>query len=363
MINYAYIHIPFCKTKCRYCAFISYVNLNLIDEYVNKLLYEIDFYYDKKPLKTLYIGGGTPSLLTINQIEKIINKFNFIKTPEITIELNPDGITTEYLKGLYNLHVNRLSIGAQTFNDKILKEIGRNHTKGDILKTVDSAKEAGFKNISLDLIYGLPNQTIKDFIYDLEIIKKIDIEHLSTYGLKIEDKTYYRKYPPKNLPDDDKQRKMYEIIPEILEDFYHYEISNFAKNKNFISKHNMNYWNLEPYYGFGVSASGFEGNVRYKNTDNIKKYLTEPASNLREEIINTEKKDLEEEMIFLGFRKIEGIDVELINKKFNTDFNHKYKKILDKYINSRHIEKTGKGYKLTKEGILLSNYILCDFLC
>lgn len=362
MTDYAYIHIPFCRSKCRYCAFTSFINLDLIEDYINSLLVEIDYYYDKTPLKTLYFGGGTPGVLKINQIEKIMEKFNFDINPEITIELNPDNIDFKYLKELYSLKINRISFGIQTFNDEILKEIGRKHTSIEAVQKIFSAKEAGFKNISADLIYGLPNQTLDDFIYDLFSIKKLDIEHISAYGLKIEDRTYYKKYPPKNLADDELQSKMYEIIPDILDNFYHYEISNFAKNKNFISRHNTNYWNLNPYFGFGAGASGFEDNIRYKNTDNIKKYILDPI-NSREDKIKLENKDLEEEMIFLGFRKLEGIDINLINKKFNIDFNQKYKKILDKYINSGHIEKTFRGYKLTEKGILISNYILCDFLC
>ncbi len=355
MVEYCYVHIPFCRKKCKYCAFTSFINLNFTEKYINSLLIEIDSRYKKEKLKTLYIGGGTPSLLKMEEISRIVKKFNFKDSAELTIEVNPEDANYDYFKKLLSIGFNRLSIGAQTFNQKILNEIGRNHSIKEIFNAVREAQKAGFNNISVDLMYGLANQNINNFISDIETVKKLNIQHVSTYGLKIEDKTYYKKFPPKNLPDENRQAKMYEICVEMLNKagFLHYEISNFAKGEKYISKHNLNYWNLNPYYGFGVSSSGFENNIRYKNTENIKKYLENPY--LKEEEYKLGEKELLEEKIFLGFRKKEGVKANLVEENFG--------KILEKYQKSGHIIKENGQYRLTVKGILISNYILCDFLC
>ena len=360
MVEFAYIHIPFCRQKCKYCAFTSFVNLNLIDKYIDALCQEIEYFYQKEPLKTIYFGGGTPSLLSISQIEKVISKFNFQNNPEITLELNPESGNTEYLKELKAHGVNRLSIGCQTFNNEILSEIGRCHTTNESLQAIKNARIAGFNNISIDLMYGLPHQTIENLKNDLKIIKSNSIEHISTYGLKIEAKTYYSKYMPENLPDEELQAKMYEIIIDELKDYTHYEISNFAKDNNYKSKHNLNYWNLNPYYGFGVSASGFVDNKRYKNTEIIKHYINNPHE--KEEELTMDENGLLEEEIFLGFRKMDGINIRQINKKYGINFDKKYENIIKKYTETGHIIKTDNGYKLSLSGVLISNYILCDFL-
>ncbi len=361
MTKYCYIHIPFCKKKCKYCSFVSYINLNLIDEYINSLQKQIKAKYKNEALKTLYIGGGTPSIIKIEQLKKIIELFRFEINPEITIEVNPENGNIEYLKKLSELGFNRISIGVQSFNQKLIEEIGRCHSVVDSYNSIENAKAAGFKNISIDLIYGLNNQTLDDWTNDLKIAKELSLEHISTYGLKIEDGTYYSKFTPKNLPDENMQAKMYEICTEELKDYTHYEISNFAKNKNYISKHNLNYWNLKPYYGFGLNASGLNRNIRYKNTINIKNYINDPTK--LEDKIKLNKEELLEEYIFLGFRKKEGINTDKINKKFDINFEDKYKNIIQKYLKTGHIKKTKNGYCLSIKGVLISNYILCDFLC
>ena len=360
MVEFSYIHIPFCIKRCKYCAFTSFINLNFIDKYIDGLLIEIENLYKNEPQKTLYFGGGTPSLLKIEQIKKIINKFKFTDNPEITFEVNPENANLDYFKKLFDAGINRLSIGIQSFNDDILSAIGRCHNSKEGLIAIENAKKGGFKNVSIDLMYGLPNQTIKNLEDDLKIANNLNIEHISTYGLKIEEKTYFDKFKPENLPDEDMQADMYKLIIEKLTNFSRYEISNFCKNDNFKSLHNLNYWNLNPYYGFGISASGFDGIHRYKNIENIKEYLINPLK--KEEITPISNEHLLEEAIFLGFRKSDGIDINEINKKFQIDFNQKYKEIIEKYINSKHILKTNNGYKLSIDGVLISNYILCDFL-
>ena len=358
MPEYAYIHIPFCKSKCKYCSFVSYNQTGKINNYIKALKNEIDTVYQQEKLSTLYFGGGTPSLIKKELLEEIINKFHYAENCEITLELNPDDASLKYLQELYDIGINRLSIGSQTFNDTILKLIGRRHESKDIIEAVNLAKKAGFKNISVDLIYGLPTQTIEDVKNDLEKFMKLGIQHISTYGLKIEEESFWGKNPPA-VPDDDMQADMYIEINNFLEKrgFYRYEISNFAR-KGFESKHNLNYWNNNEYYGFGVSAHGYLEGARYSNECDLNKYLLNPMHPVTFHRLSAQEK-LEEE-IFLGFRKTSGINIKKIQDKFGIDFGGKYKEILDKY--KSYIEKIPAGYRLNLQGILISNLILSEFL-
>ena len=373
MTSSAYIHIPFCKSKCKYCSFVSYTKPDLITGYIYALLKDISDNYKKEDLKTLYFGGGTPSLIPAELLEKVIKKFNFQKDYELTVEVNPDDCTPEYLQTLIKLGVNRLSIGSQTFDDSILKLIGRRHNSNDIVKTVEFAKTAGFDNISVDLIYGLPTQTIDGLKRDLEQFLKLDIRHISTYGLKIEEESFWGKFYNKETnrlvipdtdriylpPDDDTQADMYERVNDVLEHngFYRYEVSNFAK-KGYESKHNLNYWDNNEYYGFGAAAHGYVDGVRFYNYSELEKYMANPSTHEYGKTL-TEDEKLEEE-IFLGFRKREGVNVNKINEKFGIDFENKYKVILEKY--SDFINETPAGYTLNLKGILISNIILAEFI-
>lgn len=355
----AYIHIPFCKSKCKYCSFVSYPRAEIKAKYLQALKKEIQFRYKGETLETLYFGGGTPSLLTIEEFDELINLFKYDNTTEITAELNPETITLDYLKKLKSTGVNRLSFGCQTFDDKILKQIGRRHSAKDVENAVFWAKQAGFDNISLDFIYGLPNQTTDSFVQDLQHAKALGVQHISLYGLKIDEGCYFYKNPPENLPDEDTQADMYLKAIEVLDDFEHYEISNFSK-KGFNSRHNLNYWNNNTYYGFGCSAHGYENGIRYFNTTDLDEYINAPTIHKDEHKL-TPQEQLEEE-IFLGFRKMEGINVEKINQKFKIDFRKKYATTLNKYTSYKYLSETNTGFKLTTEGILVSNVILSEFL-
>ena len=317
--------------------------------------------YKGEILKTLYFGGGTPSLLSPEQINSVLELFNLSENTEITVELNPETVDFQYLLDLKNIGINRLSFGCQTFNDEVLRFIGRRHNSQDVKNAVKYSKDAGFENISLDFIYGLPNQTIEMFENDLKTAIKLDISHISLYGLKIDEDCYFAKNPPENLPDEDIQADMYLKAIEILKqnDFEHYEISNFSK-KGFNSKHNMNYWNNNTYYGFGCSAHGYENGVRYANETDLEKYIQNPIIP-KESHTLTDQEKLEEE-IFLGFRRMSGINIEEINKKFNIDFLQKYKKILEKYTSLNYLEKTDGNFKLTNNSVLISNVILSEFI-
>ena len=360
MVTSAYIHIPFCKSKCKYCSFVSFTNESRFADYVAALLKDIDSNYAGEKLKTLYFGGGTPSLVPAYLIKKVIDKFKYSHDCEITFEVNPDDAKFDYLKSLFEIGINRISMGSQSFDDNILQLIGRRHKSIDVVNAVKTAQEVGFNNISLDLIYGLPEQNINILKKDLEKITSLNIQHISTYGLKIEEESYFGKNPPVNLPDDDTQADMYLLINNYLEEkgYKRYEISNFALD-GFESKHNLNYWDNAEYYGFGIAAHGYNNGIRYSNYRTLKDYVDAPAKHEFEQIL-TPTEILEEE-IFLGFRKTEGVNVEKINNKFNIDFDKKYKKIIAKYT-PNFIENTKKGYKLTLEGTLLSNNILSEFI-
>jgi len=403
MAKNAYIHIPFCKGgKCNYCSFTSFDTLELKEKYIDALISEIkgshektvqvpiaslrdielqiaqetsteaissdftknelvQFQYQGESLETLYFGGGTPSVLTINEFKSLIELFNIDKNTEVTTEINPDGIDKEYLIGLKTVGINRISIGSQSFDDNILKLIGRKHNSEQIKTVVNLTKKVGFDNISLDLIYGLPTQDLKGFEQDLETAIDLNVRHISLYGLKIEEGCYFHTHMPLSLPDSDLQADMYLRAVELLKEngFEHYEISNFSK-PNFNSKHNLNYWKNNTYYGFGCSASGYIDNTRYTNEDALTKYIKKPNLKISEQKLT--KQEILEEAIFLGLRKLDGINTEEINKEFGIDFDKQYAKILDKYLSTGHLIKTLAGYALSIEGILVSNEILAEFI-
>ena len=359
MIKNAYIHIPFCKSKCYYCVFTSFASLKSKEPYIKALIQQIKAQYNGEKFNTLYFGGGTPSLLKINELGEIISLFEFETDAEITIEANPDGISKEYLQELNNIGFNRISFGTQSFNDKLLKQIGRTQSSKDTKNAVINAKNAGFKNISLDLIYGLLAQNIEDFSKDLDEIISLEVQHVSLYGLKIEKGCVFYTKTPDKLPNADMQADMIILAEEKLKraGFEHYEISNFAKAE-FQSRHNLNYWDNNSYYGFGLAASGYEEDVRYQNETNLKKYIQNPTKRTIEEKVSLQQQ-LEEE-IFLGLRKSQGINFEKINKKFNIDFEKEYERILNKY--SKYLQKNKNFYFLTEKGFLISNEIMSEFI-
>lgn len=361
MTKNAYIHIPFCKQKCKYCSFISSESIRMKQQYLKALLAQIKKRYKGEKLETIYIGGGTPSLLNKEDFDQILGEFNFAPNPEITVECNPESINSDLLAHIKTNGVNRISLGVQTFDEKILKQIGRIHTAQSAITAVKTIKDSGYKNFSLDLIYGLPNQSIKGFEQDLMIAISLSPTHISLYGLKIEEGCFFYNAPPKKLPNDEKQAEMYLSAIKILTKagFEHYEISNFAKPGH-ESNHNLTYWKNKPYYGFGLAASGYQNNIRYTNESNLKNFINDPLKLDFEQELNIEEQ-LEEE-IFLGLRQINGIDTEAISSKFSIDFNNKFSRQIDKFCESKHLRKTDKGYALTTEGILVSNTIFCEFL-
>ena len=359
MTENCYIHIPFCKSKCNYCAFVSYPCLDKMTGYVYSLLKEITEHYRGERLKTLYIGGGTPSLLPLNLLEKILAKFNYDSETEVTIELNPDDVSFEKIEAFKKMGVNRFSVGVQSFDDNVLSLCGRRHDANVAQRALSVLSELGL-NYSADLIYGLPAQTLESFLDDLKSLVNAKVPHISLYGLKIEENTPFYSDEPQNLPDDDLQADMYLAACGYLakEGFNHYEISNFAK-PNYESKHNINYWRNNSYYGFGVAAHGYVDGFRYYNTSSLERYMQTPdVSEYAHHV--TEQEVLEEE-IFLGLRLAEGLCVDDLNTKFGIDFCSKFEKALKKF-DTEYLKKENGRIFLTEKGFMLSNIILSEFV-
>jgi oxygen-independent coproporphyrinogen-3 oxidase len=356
-MSFLYIHIPFCEKKCNYCSFVSFcADKDAFEKYFEALFLEFKFKVTDK-LKTVYIGGGTPSVVPMELYSRF--NFDFFEDYEFTFEINPKTVDREYLQALRGLGVNRLSIGIQSFEDEILTRIGRIHSAEDAKNCVKMAQEVGFNNISVDLIYGLPNQTQDIWKKTLDEATKLGVQHISTYGLKIEKGTPFGQNLPENLPDEDVCADMYLECIKTLEQkgFRHYEISNFAL-PGFESKHNINYWKNNPYIALGISAHGYQNGIRYENTSDFDKYLKNPLKPHCEAVLT--QKDVLNEGIFLGLRLIKGIDLQEFEVRYGFDFEQKYSQIIQKY-KEFFVKKNG-CIALTQEGLMVSNIILSEFV-
>ena len=367
-----YIHIPFCKQKCLYCDFPSYAGKeSLMDDYINALIKEIIDKSNLYKIKSIFVGGGTPSYLDESNMEKLlcaINKLSFCDDIEFTMECNPGTLNEEKLLIMKRNNVNRLSFGLQSTNNSLLKEIGRIHSFNEFKENYLLARKCGFENINVDLMFGLPNQTIDDWKQSLEDIVLLKPEHISAYSLIIEEGTcFYNLYEKDklNLPSENDERTMYSITKDILKEhgYYQYEISNYAQDGKECF-HNKVYWKFEEYLGLGVSSSSFIDEKRIKNIDNIKEYIEKITKNedvIQEIHVNDEKDDMEEFM-FMGLRMIEGIDEEKFKKKFGKDVYDVYKEPIEKHVQERLLICDSGKIKLTPKGIELSNYVMSDFI-
>lgn len=369
-----YVHIPFCKQKCYYCDFISYCNKdNLIDDYVKAVKKEIRMQNIQSQITTVYIGGGTPSYIDSKYIVEIIEeikKKNISKRPEITIEVNPGTATKEKLKNYKKCGINRLSIGLQSAQDEILKEIGRIHNFEQFLETYQMARKVGFKNINVDLILGIPNQRIKDLKNSLEKIIELQPEHISVYSLIVEDGTPIANKIEKGeleLPDEDTERNMYWYVKNTLElnGYIHYEISNFAK-KGRESKHNKNCWNQNQYFGFGVAAHSYRDITRYSNTEKIEEYIKNVMTERldRNRIIHEIQKeyDAEKEYMLLGLRKIVGVNISEFKLKFGDNPIYLFRNELKKLTDEGLIIVDEDFIRLNNKGIDLANLVWEEFV-
>lgn len=376
-----YIHIPFCKQKCFYCDFISYANQDkYFQKYVQALSKEINNFIDnnKIEVQTIYIGGGTPSLIDAKYIEEILHIFekkNLLKeAKEVTIEVNPGTVNEEKLRTYKNSGINRLSIGLQSTEDKILKQIGRIHCYDDFLNTYKMAREVGFKNINVDLMIGLPNQKILDVKNSLEKIIKLEPEppnHISVYSLIVEENTPIEQMLESGkleLPDEELERNMYWYVKNFLElnGYKHYEISNFAKLGN-ESKHNLDCWNQKEYVGFGVAAHSYIDDVRYGNIGNVEEYIKncENGEFGKNKVIDEVENDIfskEKEFMLIGLRKIDGVLIQDFKNKFGENPIFVFKDELKKLVDENLLIVDFDRIKLTNKGLDLANIVWENFV-
>lgn len=367
-----YIHIPFCKQKCLYCDFPSYSGKErFMEEYIEALNKEILQKAKNYSINSIFIGGGTPSYLKNSNLESLLrtlNKLNLKENIEFTMECNPGTLIRKNLEIMKKYNINRISIGLQSTNNSILKELGRIHNFEDFKNNYLLAREIGIDNINVDLMFGLPNQTLTDWKETLEEIAKLEPAHISAYSLIIEEGThFYNLYQENNLnlPEEDTERFMYIATKELLDKYgYHqYEISNFAKSGKECF-HNKIYWNCKEYLGLGVSASSFIDKNRTKNLDDIQEYIEKINNNksIIEEIHVNDLKDDMEEFMFMGLRMIEGISINEFKKRFNKDINEIYGDVIKENIKKELLICNSEKLFLSKKGIEISNYVMSDFI-
>ena len=367
-----YIHIPFCKQKCFYCDFPSYASIDYLrEDYVDALSKEIEEKASKYIIKSIFIGGGTPSYLDTKEISKIlscIKKLDLIEGMEFTMECNPGALLEEKLRAMLDGGVNRISMGLQAVQNSLLKDIGRIHSFKQFEENFNLARKVGFKNINVDLMFGLPNQKVDEWKESLEVIAKLNPEHISAYSLIIEEGTAFYKLWEKDkliLPSEDEERTMYEITKSILDKFgYHqYEISNYSK-EGFECYHNKVYWKCEEYLGVGSASTSFIDGKRIKNIENVKKYIDKINSGeeVVEDITINTLEDSMEEFVFMGLRMLSGISISEFNKRFGVNIESIYKDVIDKNINKKLLVLENDKLKLTEKGIELSNSVMSDFI-
>lgn len=367
----AYVHIPFCTQICYYCDFSKvFIKNQPVDDYLEALIREIDR-ANCPPLRTLYIGGGTPTAISAQQLDYLLTNLERVldlsQCEEYTIEANPGDLTADKIAVLQKSGVNRVSLGVQTFNDKHLKRIGRSHNEAQIYSTIDQLKAAGFHNISIDLIYALPGQTMADVTENVAKALALDIPHLSLYSLILEHHTVFMNKMRRgrlNLPTEDLEAEMFDyIIAELGKNgFEHYEISNFKK-PGFESKHNLMYWDNAEYYGFGAGASGYLNGIRYRNHGPIRHYLkavAEGNTHVQEEVLS--QREMMEEEIFLGLRKKEGISISRFEEKFETSFEALYGQVVAKLLADGLLQLEGDRLRMTKKGLFLGDSVAEAFI-
>ncbi len=370
-----YVHIPFCAKKCLYCDFVSYDNkIDLVEEYVESVCIEIlncnipcKVNLEEYTVNTIYIGGGTPSYIDSIYIAQILqtlqNKFKIQKDAEITIEINPGTITKTKLQEYKRSGVNRVSIGLQSTNNNILKQIGRIHTYEQFLESYDTVRKVGFKNVNVDLMLALPNQTIEILNETVEKVIRLNPEHISIYSLILEEETpLYNLVNTHKLdvPCDEIERAMYWNTKNMLEKagYVHYEISNYAK-PGYNSKHNTNCWEQNNYIGFGAAAHSYISNIRYSNTIDIKKYIQDAS---QKQIHETQtKQDKMKEYMLLGLRKIDGIQISDFKNKFIQNPLYIFRNELNRLVQNDLLQIYENSIKLTNKGINFANKVWIEF--
>ena len=374
-----YVHIPFCKQKCMYCDFPAYQNLqDYYETYVYALVQEIDLWVSEhaeskeRSIDTIYFGGGTPTELSIQQLQMIVDKikstFTITDDCHMTIESNPGEVDLQYLTKLVKLGFNRISFGVQTFDDKALTMLHRSHDGEKAIQAVYDAKEAGFTDINIDLIYGLPRQTLEDIQHNLNIVKDLPINHISTYGLQVEVGTYLYHLVQKNLisiPSETIDESMYDMMMAGLKDlgFERYEISNFSKDNSY-SRHNLKYWHYVDYLGFGAGAHSFYDGVRRSNNRNVMPYI-QSVDRYIMPTIDTETITVEraqEDFCFLALRTKWGLDEQKFEDRFGVSVHNLFGNILEDLVTKGLLEYQNGSYHLTSEGAKHGNYVFSQFI-
>lgn len=376
-MRFLYVHIPFCVEKCNYCDFVSgKTTPEEREQYIDYLLKEAELYRDEKPengLLTVYFGGGTPSLLTVAQLDRLLTGlkdiFGFAEQMEITLEANPETVSRRYLKQLYRLGINRVSFGAQAFQDHHLRAMGRRHSSADIAAAVSAAGSVGFENISIDLMYGLPRQTLPEWKESLARAAELPLTHISTYGLKLSDTTLWGKWQKEGkleLPGEDANADMQLYAMDYLDKagFPRYEIANFAKI-GWPCRHNTAYWIRKDYLGLGLNASSLlSGNVRHRNESTFAAYKAK--IDLGEfPVAETEPLTLQEVMeeeLFLSLRLIWGLDVKVFADKYGSDYFAQKKGQMVKLFDAGLLTVDEGLLKLTDKGVLLSNSVFSELI-
>ncbi|MFS9156300.1 radical SAM family heme chaperone HemW [Streptococcus infantis] len=367
----AYVHIPFCTQICYYCDFSKvFIKNQPVDSYLEHLLEEYRS-YDIQQLRTLYIGGGTPTALSAQQLEFLLDgltkNLDLSALEELTIEANPGDLDADKIAVLKNSAVNRVSLGVQTFDDKMLKKIGRSHLEKDIYENIDRLKLAGFDNISIDLIYALPGQTMEQVKDNVAKAIALDIPHMSLYSLILENHTVFMNRMRRGklpLPKEELEAEMFEYIITELENagFEHYEISNFSK-PGFESRHNLMYWDNAEYFGIGAGASGYVNGVRYKNHGPIRHYMKAvEASNARINEEHLSQREQMEEEMFLGLRKKSGVSIRRFEEKFVTSFEELYGQVVKDLCNQGLLQVEGQQIRMTKKGLFLGDTVAERFI-
>ena len=366
-----YVHIPFCVRKCQYCDFLSGPSdEETKDRYIEALLKEIRAaeHTEDYEIVSVFIGGGTPSALKAEAIASIMRtlqeKFFFCEDAEVTIEANPGTVDPEKLTIYRNVGINRLSLGLQSTDAEELKLLGRIHSYEEFLKSYEWAREAGFSNINIDLMFAIPGQTGEAWRQHLYQVAELNPEHISAYSLIIEEGTPFAEQNL-DLPDEDTEYQMYEDTAEILERYGYrqYEISNYAK-QGYMCRHNAGYWQRREYLGFGLGASSLYGGMRFSNTHQMQEYLKESRNpdQIRKDVTVLSRNEQIEEFMFLGLRMTEGISEKKFEENFDVRLMDVYGDILQKYEETGFMEHIETKWRLTRKGIHVSNHILADFL-
>lgn len=369
-----YIHIPFCKTRCTYCDFYTEVAPKRIPALIDSIVKELHLrkdYLPQRSIQTIYFGGGTPSLLSESDFRKIFDTifalYQVDNDAEITFEANPDDLTPDFFNSIQSLPFNRISIGIQSFDDADLKRINRRHTADEALQAVKNAQKAGFANISVDLIYGLPYQTIASWEKQLNKVLELGVQHISAYGLTYEEGTVLwkeREAGKLETVDDETMNEMYKLLLHRLQQggFEAYEISNFAL-KGFRSRHNASYWKQQPYLGVGPSAHSYDLQSRQWNVASITKYISAIDNNKpffeREELTLTERYN---DYVMVSLRTAEGIDIHLLEEMFGAELKQYCLENAKNHIQNGTLTYTADTLKLTTEGVFVSNLILSELI-